>query len=351
MKSIVIITITLVLLFVPMSTVYGSWHWSSDVKICGDKICGEENFEYEKQVNTKISDWVKNIFIWYGEDKISEDEVLNAIKFLIDNKIILINEFSMPECSGDAGCIPGIVTKIIDGDTIEVDGVSVRLVLVDTPEYGEYGYAEAGNYIKAICPVGSPVLIDVDDWQVVDKYDRILAVVYCDIWNLNEAILESGWAEVYERYCSESEFGEHSWVKRFGCDTSQQSTAPEIKSQTTPQKEKCDSSYPDFCIPPPPPDLDCDDIDVEDFTVYYPDPHRFDGDGNGIGCESKKQTSSSTSQSSSQQTDCDPSYPDFCIPSPPPDLDCKDISKKRFTVLQPDPHRFDGDKDGIGCES
>ncbi len=25
--------------------------------------------------------------------------------------------------------------------------------------------------------------------------------------------------------------------------------------------------------------------------------------------------------------------------------------KKRFTVLQPDPHRFDGDKDGIGCES
>ena len=48
---------------------------------------------------------------------------------------------------------------------------------------------------------------------------------------------------------------------------------------------------------------------------------------------------------------CDPSYPDFCIPSPPPDLDCKDIPQKRFTVLQPDPHRFDGDKDGIGCES
>jgi len=48
---------------------------------------------------------------------------------------------------------------------------------------------------------------------------------------------------------------------------------------------------------------------------------------------------------------CDPSYPDFCIPPPPPDLDCKDIPQKKFTVLQPDPHRFDGDKDGIGCES
>ena len=50
-------------------------------------------------------------------------------------------------------------------------------------------------------------------------------------------------------------------------------------------------------------------------------------------------------------SDCDSSYPDFCIPSSPPDLDCGDIPQKRFTVLQPDPHSFDGDKDGIGCES
>lgn len=50
------------------------------------------------------------------------------------------------------------------------------------------------------------------------------------------------------------------------------------------------------------------------------------------------------------QTSCDPSYPDFCIPSPPPDLDCKDIQQKKFKVLQPDPHEFDRDNDGIGCE-
>lgn len=48
---------------------------------------------------------------------------------------------------------------------------------------------------------------------------------------------------------------------------------------------------------------------------------------------------------------CDPSYPDVCIPPPPPDLDCGDIPYKNFKVLPPDPHRFDGDKDGIGCES
>lgn len=50
------------------------------------------------------------------------------------------------------------------------------------------------------------------------------------------------------------------------------------------------------------------------------------------------------------ENNCDPSYPDFCIPFSPPDLDCGDIPSKKFTVLQPDPHRFDNDKDGIGCE-
>src|SRR6059036_1361944 len=50
-------------------------------------------------------------------------------------------------------------------------------------------------------------------------------------------------------------------------------------------------------------------------------------------------------------TECDPAYPTVCIPSPSPDLDCKDITFRRFTVLPPDPHRFDGDHDGVGCES
>jgi len=50
------------------------------------------------------------------------------------------------------------------------------------------------------------------------------------------------------------------------------------------------------------------------------------------------------------QAKCHPSYPDVCIPPPPPDLDCRDIPFRRFRVLPPDPHGFDGDKDGIGCE-
>jgi micrococcal nuclease len=48
---------------------------------------------------------------------------------------------------------------------------------------------------------------------------------------------------------------------------------------------------------------------------------------------------------------CHPSYPDFCIAPPPPDLDCADINGTDFTVTGSDPHRLDGDDDGIGCES
>jgi len=48
---------------------------------------------------------------------------------------------------------------------------------------------------------------------------------------------------------------------------------------------------------------------------------------------------------------CDPSYPEFCIPPYPPDLDCGEIQFANFKVIPPDPHGFDGDRDGIGCES
>jgi micrococcal nuclease len=47
---------------------------------------------------------------------------------------------------------------------------------------------------------------------------------------------------------------------------------------------------------------------------------------------------------------CHPSYPTVCIPPSPPGLDCPQIPYRRFAVVGSDPHRFDGDNDGIGCE-
>ena len=56
-------------------------------------------------------------------------------------------------------------------------------------------------------------------------------------------------------------------------------------TQTNAQKDNCDSSYPDVCIPPSPPGRGSTDIADKDFTVLPPDPHGFDSDGDGIGCE------------------------------------------------------------------
>jgi len=39
---------------------------------------------------TKLPEWVRNIFSWYGEDKISEDELIGALEFLIKEGIIKV---------------------------------------------------------------------------------------------------------------------------------------------------------------------------------------------------------------------------------------------------------------------
>ena len=52
------------------------------------------------------------------------------------------------------------------------------------------------------------------------------------------------------------------------------------------------------------------------------------------------------------QNDCDPAYPNDCLPPPPPDLDCADIGHRVEVDHQyGDPHRLDADGDGVGCDS
>jgi len=126
-------------------------------------------------------------------------------------------------------------------------------------------------------------------------------------------------------------------------------TSQPTQSQQVQSQNQCDSSYPSVCIPPYPPDLDCGEIGFSNFRVVQPDPHGFDRDRDGIGCEVG--SSKSEPVEPTQEDTCDPSYPDVCIAVYPPDLDCGEIGYSNFRVIPPDPHRFDGDKDGIGCES
>jgi len=124
------------------------------------------------------------------------------------------NEF---QCGGNARCISGFVTRVIDGDTIVVGDKSIRFALVNTPEWGDYDYSQAGNYIETICPVGSKVLIDEDDGQTQGSFGRIIGKIYCNKLNLNEEILEAGHAEILTKFCDVSEFAEEPWAQKFGC--------------------------------------------------------------------------------------------------------------------------------------
>lgn len=49
--------------------------------------------------------------------------------------------------------------------------------------------------------------------------------------------------------------------------------------------------------------------------------------------------------------DCEPSYPTLCLPPTTRDtLNCPDIAERNFPVRGRDPHDFDGNEDGVGCE-
>ncbi len=77
------------------------------------------------------------------------------------------------ECRGEADCFRGIVTEIIDGDTIDVNNVRIRLTMVNTPERGELGYGDATELTKSVCQVGAEALVDENDGQKEGSYDRM----------------------------------------------------------------------------------------------------------------------------------------------------------------------------------
>ena len=122
-------------------------------------------------------------------------------------------------CKGSADCFMGSVTEIVDGDTLDVNNVRVRLALVNTPEVGDQGYDEAKRFTESVCPVGSQALVDEDDGQKGGSFGRLIGLVYCtgSGASLNELLLESNNAVVDERFCSVSEFANEYWVTPYGC--------------------------------------------------------------------------------------------------------------------------------------
>ena len=92
------------------------------------------------------------------------------------------------------------VTRVIDGDTIEVNGgVTVRYIGVDTPESVdprktvECFAKEAAEANKKLV-LGKKVVLEKDVSES-DKYGRLLRYVYVDGVMINKTLVERGFAQ------------------------------------------------------------------------------------------------------------------------------------------------------------
>jgi micrococcal nuclease len=204
------------------------------------------------------------------------------------------------------------VARVIDGDTIALaNGLRVRLVQIDTPEpgTGECFSRAAGRELRALLPTGATVALEADPrLDRIDRYDRLLRYVHRHGVNLNLELVRRGAATVW---FYDGERGRYA--------------ARLLAAATAARKAQrglwgaCPAA------------------------VWDPSAPATTGPGTPAPAAGHVRPSLGG-------TRCDPSYPTVCIPPPPPDLDCRDVGYRNFPVRPPDPHRFDGGGDGLGCE-
>ena len=119
--------------------------------------------------------------------------------------LALLASCGAPETTPDAetdACGPseGTVATVIDGDTLRLaSGETIRLLLVDTSE--TYGDVECwGDEAKAATRgllTGKHVRLEYDV-ECRDRYDRLLAYVERDGFDVNAYLVESGHACVLQ---------------------------------------------------------------------------------------------------------------------------------------------------------
>lgn len=222
------------------------------------------------------------------------------------------------------GTAPGLerarVAWVVDGDTLALaDGRRVRLLQVDTPEpgTGECYSRAASRDLRRLLPAGAAVALEADPrLDRVDAYGRLLRYVWRGGVNVNLELVRRGAATVWLYRGERGRYAARLLAAARAARAARRGLWGACRA-----------------------------------AVWDPYAAASTGPGSApAGAAAPRTAVPRTAVPRSGR--CDPSYPDVCIAPPPPDLDCADVPHRRFRVLPPDPHRFDGrDDDGVGCES
>ena len=112
------------------------------------------------------------------------------------NKLIIFLVFFLLNLHADSYS----VTKVIDGDTIEVRqekrNYKVRLSEIDAPEINQRFGTESKNFLASLILNKEIELIYITE----DRYGRIVAKIYKDNKDINRSMVRSGLAWVYDYY-------------------------------------------------------------------------------------------------------------------------------------------------------
>lgn len=94
---------------------------------------------------------------------------------------------------------PFNVTKIIDGDTIDINtSERIRFSGINAAEKGKCYYKEAKEKVKELI-YGKDVFIE-KDIDNKDKYGRLLRYIYLGNLNVNKYLVENGYVIVFDKY-------------------------------------------------------------------------------------------------------------------------------------------------------
>lgn len=105
-----------------------------------------------------------------------------------------------PALPADEAVLAGRVTRVIDGDTLDVllatGRIRVRLHGVDAPEHDQPGGGQAMQWLKQRVQDRDVLLEPISQ----DRYDRMVAVVHLGDIDVNRELVRSGNAWAYRQY-------------------------------------------------------------------------------------------------------------------------------------------------------